>query len=126
MVAPPSRDRLRLSADPAFFGDAQLMNPESLVLAAASSCQMLSFLAAAARARVDVVAYEDDAEAVMPEDVRPVRITEIRLRPRITARSPATQRRILALSAVAHRECYVANTLSCEILLAPEVEILDS
>ena len=50
---------------------------------AASSCQMLWFLHLAAKSRIDVVAYEDDAGGVMPEDDEPVRITEITLRPRI-------------------------------------------
>src|SRR5690606_20575958 len=59
---------LTTSADPAFHGDAHLPNPEQLLLAAASSCQMLSFLGAAARAGVDVLDYRDDATAIMPTD----------------------------------------------------------
>ena len=49
-------------------GDPRLANPELLVLAAASSCQMLWFLHLAAKARIDVVAYEDQCEAEMPGD----------------------------------------------------------
>ncbi len=41
-------------------GDPRLANPELLVLAAASSCQMLWFLHLAAKARIDVVSYEDE------------------------------------------------------------------
>ena len=66
-----------MSADPAFRGDATRMNPEQLLVMAAASCQLLSFLAVAARARLDVVAYEDEAEAAMPEGDRPVRIVSI-------------------------------------------------
>src|SRR5215212_2170970 len=65
---------LNLSADPAFRGDGTTPNPEQLLLAAASSRQLLSFLACAARSRIDVIAYTDDAEAMMPEDDLPVRI----------------------------------------------------
>ena len=81
--APPAAAALTLSSDPAFRGDATLLNPEQLLLMAASSCQLLAFLAVAARARVDVLSYEDRAEAEMPEDDLPVRIKTIRLRPRI-------------------------------------------
>ena len=42
------------SSDAAFRGDASLPNPEQLLVAAASSCQMLSFLAAAARGRLHI------------------------------------------------------------------------
>jgi organic hydroperoxide reductase OsmC/OhrA len=52
-------DGLPLSADPHFRGDPERLNPEVLLVMAAASCQLLSFLAVAARARIDVVAYED-------------------------------------------------------------------
>ena len=79
-------------------GDPAMLNPEQLLLMAASSCQMLWFLHLAAKARVDVVAYEDDAEALMPEDEEPVRITEITLRPRITVDRRARARSACASS----------------------------
>ncbi|MEZ5182031.1 MAG: OsmC family protein [Acidimicrobiales bacterium] len=83
LTAPPARTGLELSSDPAFRGDPSRLNPEQLLVAAASSCQLLSFLAVAARARLDVVGYADDATAEMPEDDPPVRIVRIELRPRI-------------------------------------------
>lgn len=120
---PDVREPLALSADPAFRGDSALANPEQLLLAAASSCQMLSFLAVAARARLDVVSYTDEAEATMPEDDRPVRIATIVLRPRIRVRGddPDRVRRLVAL---AHDECYIANTLATPVLVEPEVDVL--
>lgn len=123
-TAPPAGAALRLSSDPAFGGDPSLLNPEALLLASASSCQLLSFLAVAARARLDVVAYEDEAEAIMPEDDRPVRVTEIRLRPRITVRGPVSEERIARLCEVAHRECFIANSVSSTITVTPEVVVL--
>jgi organic hydroperoxide reductase OsmC/OhrA len=110
---------LGLSSDPAFRGDPTRLNPEQLVLAAASSCQLLSFLAVAARARIDVIAYEDHASALMPEADRPVRITEIALRPTVTVRGDVSDERLAHLTEVAHRECYVANSLSSTITIAP-------
>jgi organic hydroperoxide reductase OsmC/OhrA len=71
------------------------------------------------------VSYRDDAEAVMPEDDRPIRITEIRLRPQITVRAPATERRVLDLADLAHRECFVANSLRSEIAVVPTVTVVD-
>ena len=119
---PPAEQALAMSSDPAFLGDPTLANPEQLLLAAASSCQLLSFLAYAARARIDVLAYEDEAEAVMPEDVTPMRITRITLRPRITVAADARTDRVLRLVERAHEACFVANTLNAEILLEPVVE----
>src|SRR6187200_379568 len=82
----PPTEVLTLSADPVFLGNPARLDPEELFVIAASSCQLLSFLAVAARARIDVVEYHDAAEGVMPDDVRPMRISEIVLRPRITVR----------------------------------------
>ena len=121
LAAPPARAVLDVSADPAFLGDPDLVNPEQLIVLAASSCQLLAFLALAARARIDVVAYEDDAEGVMPEDVRPMRITDVRLRPRITVRGPVSAERVASLADLAHRECYVANSLTTRVVVEPTV-----
>jgi len=112
-----------LSADPAFRGDPARSNPEQLLLAAAVSCQCLSFLAVAARARLDVVAYRDDATALMPENDPPVRITRIELRPQITLRDGDRPRpdeaRLGRLVDIAHRECYIANSLRTDVVIDP-------
>ena len=123
-VAAPAQAKLTLSSDPAFRGDPTLLNPEQLLVLAASSCQLLSFLAVAARAHVDVVGYEDRAEASMPEGDKPVRITEIRLRPRITVRGDVAEARVRRLVEVAHRECYIANSLSSNIAIEPTIEVV--
>lgn len=120
-TTPPADGAVRLSADPAFRGDPTLANPEQLVLLAASSCQLLSFLAVAARARLDVVGYEDDAEAEMDEAQPPTRITAIRLRPRITLATGPTEDRVRRLVAVAHRECFVARSLETPIVVDPAI-----
>jgi len=106
---------LSLSGDAAFLGDPSHLNPEQLIVLAASSCQLLSFLAVAARARIDVVAYEDEAVGFMPEDDPPVRLTRIELRPTITVTGDPTDAKLQRLVELAHRECYVANSLRTEI-----------
>jgi organic hydroperoxide reductase OsmC/OhrA len=120
--APPSRARLQLSGDPAFRGDPELVNPEQLLLIAASSCQLLSFLAIAARARINVVAYTDEAEAVMSEDSKPMRITRITLRPRIVIDGALDESRVRRYVELAHEHCFIANSLSTEIVLEPRIE----
>jgi organic hydroperoxide reductase OsmC/OhrA len=121
---PPAQTRFSLSADPTFGGDSERLNPEQLLLLAASSCQLLSFLAVAARGRIDVVAYDDVAEALMPEDERPIRISEISLHPTITVRPPVSEARVTRMVEVAHRECFIANSVACEITVTPTVTVL--
>ena len=103
-------------------GDPAVLNPEQLLLMAASSCQMLWFLHLASKARIDVVAYDDDASALMPQDSEPVRITEITLRPRITVEGEASEERIRKLVSTAHEHCFVANSLNSDVVLLPTVE----
>jgi organic hydroperoxide reductase OsmC/OhrA len=119
--APPARAKLQLSSDPAFRGDPAFLNPEQLLVMAAASCQLLSFLAVAARARVDVVDYRDDAEGEMPEEERPMRVTRITLRPRITVRGDVDEDRVRHLVEVGHRECFIANSLTSEVVVEPVV-----
>ncbi len=119
--APPSVAPLTLSGDPAFGGDPRLLNPEQLLVLAAASCQLLSFLAVAARARVEVVEYVDEAEGMMAESDLPVRITSIVLRPTIRVARGPTVGRVEHLVEVAHHECYVANSLRTPIEILPTV-----
>jgi organic hydroperoxide reductase OsmC/OhrA len=119
--ARPAEAVLELSADPAFRGRPERLNPEQLLVAAASSCQLLSFLALAARARIDVRGYEDRAEAQMPEDDAPVRITSIVLRPRITVARGPSEERVRRLVELAHQECYIANSLRSSLHVEAEV-----
>jgi organic hydroperoxide reductase OsmC/OhrA len=123
--APPAPATLQLSSDPAFRGDPALLNPEQLLVLAASSCQLLSFLAVAARARIDVIEYRDDAEGEMPEDDTPMRITRITLRPQIVVWEDVSEARVRHLVEVAHRECFIANSLTTEVVVEPDISIID-
>ncbi len=114
---------LRVSADAAFRGDPSLANPEAMLVAAASSCQLLSFLSEAARAGVEVIDYDDEAEGRMPEAERPIRITEIVLRPRVVARG-GSREEIERLLHRAHDRCYIANSLTSTVTLEPTVELV--
>ena len=123
--APPAPATLQLSSDPAFRGDPALLNPEQLLVLAVSSCQLLSFLAVAARARIDVIEYRDEAEGEMPEDDPPMRITRITLRPQIVVWEDVSEARVRHLVEVAHRECFIANSLATEVVVEPDISIIE-
>jgi organic hydroperoxide reductase OsmC/OhrA len=119
--APPAEQEVRLTTGESK-GDAAILNPEQLLVMAASSCQMLSFLHVAAKARIDVVAYEDEASGVMPEDVEPMHITEITLRPRIVVAGEVNEERVRKLVDTAHEHCFVANSLTSKMTIESTVE----
>ncbi|MGH8281035.1 MAG: OsmC family protein [Gammaproteobacteria bacterium] len=121
LTAPPAERALDMSSDPAFRGDSARLNPEQLLVMAAASCQMLSFLAIAARARIDVVEYGDKAEGLMPEDDKPMRITRIILRPHIVIQGQMDEARVRQFILTAHEHCFIANSLKTEIEIQPEI-----
>lgn len=120
-TAPPAEQELTLTTGESQGNPAHL-NPEQLVVMAASSCQLLWFLHLAAKARIEVIEYEDDAEGVMPADDLPLRLTRIVLRPRIVVRQGPTEERVKHLADLAHHECYIANSLKSDMLLEPRIE----
>lgn len=118
-TAPPAEQQVRLTTGERK-GDPRILNPEQLVVMAASSCQMLWFLHLAAKARIDVVAYEDEAAATMPEDEG---LSEIVLRPRVVLGAEASVERVLKLLNTAHEHCNIAKSLRTPITIEPRVEL---
>jgi organic hydroperoxide reductase OsmC/OhrA len=124
LTAPPAKTSITLSSDPTFRGDPSLLNPEQLLVMAVASCQMLTFLALAAKRRLDVVEYADQAEGVMPDADKPVRITRILLKPRILLKGPADPGTVESLLKLAHGHCFIANSIKSDIRIEPEIVIL--
>jgi organic hydroperoxide reductase OsmC/OhrA len=120
VIAPPAVQRLALSADPAFRGDPDLLNPEQLLLTAASSCQLLSFLGEAARAGVEILSYEDEASACL--DTERGRLDAIRLAVTVRVAAGTDPEAVRELTARAHRACYVANSLAVPVDIETVVE----
>lgn len=122
---PPATEPFALSADPHFRGDATRANPEQLLVLAASSCQLLSFLHVAATAKLDVLDYTDDAEGVMPADSQPMRLTRITLRPKVLVAPGSDVSRFEELMHEAHEGCFIANSLKTEVVVEPTIEIAE-
>ena len=56
------------SAAKEYRGDPERVNPEEALVAALSSCHMLTFLAVAAKRKVSLDSYEDDAVGVLEKN----------------------------------------------------------
>ena len=105
------------TAAPAFRGDPKRVDPEAAFVAALSSCHMLTFLAIAARRRLVVDAYEDDAVGFLEKnDAGKLAMTRVVLRPRVRFGGAAPGADAIAdLHARAHRECFIANSVKTEV-----------
>jgi organic hydroperoxide reductase OsmC/OhrA len=108
------------SASPHVVGERAVqaaVDPEEMLVAALSSCHMLSFLHLARVAGFAVAAYNDHAEGVL-EEIAPGRqaITKVRLRPKIEwAGAPPTKEELDRLHHQAHEACFIANSVKTEV-----------
>jgi organic hydroperoxide reductase OsmC/OhrA len=113
---------LDASAAPEFRGRAELPNPEEALVAALSSCHMLTFLAVAARRRFTVESYQDDAVGHMEKNADgKLAITRVELRPRIRfsgEKQPGAEE-LAKMHEVSHRECFIANSVRTEVSVVP-------
>jgi organic hydroperoxide reductase OsmC/OhrA len=106
---------------PAPWADPAAVDPEEAFVASTSACHMLFFLDYARRAGVIVTSYEDEAEGLMEkEDDGKTRITRITLRPRIVYGDVAPTEEMLGeLHHKAHEACFIANSITSEIIIEP-------
>lgn len=109
---------LRASAAPEYGGEPEHTNPEEGLVAAVAGCHMLTFLFVAARRGYAVTRYEDDPVGTLGKNADGrMAITQIRLRPRIAFggdKQPGAEE-LTKLHEAAHRNCFIANSLSCEV-----------
>ncbi len=116
---------LQGSAAPDFKGDATKTNPEEAFTAALSACHMLTFLAIAARKRLVVDAYTDEAEGVLEKNAQgKLAMTRVVLRPRVkfapgTSVDAAT---FAHLHEAAHQNCFIALSVLTDVQVEPVQE----
>ena len=106
------------SAAPAYLGNPQRVDPETAFVAALSSCHMLTFLAVASNKGFVVDSYEDNAVGRLEKNVDgKFAITRVELHPKISysGDKQPTQADIDWLHDKAHRECFIANSVTAQI-----------
>ena len=120
-ITNPGKHPLAVSSAPEYAGDAARWNPEDLLGSALATCHMLTFLALCAKAKVEVVGYEDHAEAVLDAVDKVTRITLVYLRPVIRVTRGTSMAKVIELFEKAHKYCFVANSVTCEAVMEPRV-----
>jgi organic hydroperoxide reductase OsmC/OhrA len=114
---------LDASSAPEYRGRAELPNPEEALVAALSSCHMLTFLAIAARRRFVVESYQDDAVGHMEKNAAGrLAVTRVELRPRIrfSGDKQPDAAELARLHELSHRECFIANSVTTEVSVVAE------
>ena len=96
------------------------VDPEEALVAAASSCHMLTFLYVAATRGFRIDSYEDNAEGVMEKlDDGRQWVSKITLHPEIewAGETLPTRAEIDEMHHASHEQCYIANSIKSEVVV---------
>jgi organic hydroperoxide reductase OsmC/OhrA len=97
------------------------VDPEEAFVAAISSCHMLTFLGIAAKKRFVVDLYEDKALGIMTKNENgKLFVSKVTLDPTIefSGDKLPTPEQIADMHHLAHKECFIANSVLTEISVA--------
>ena len=111
------------SSDPTFRGDATRHNPEDMLVAALSTCHMLSYLHMATVAGVVVTAYADAAEGSMATEGDGGRFVEVVLHPVVTITAASDPAKAEAAHEAAHHACFIANSVNFPVRCEPRIVV---
>jgi len=119
------------SAPPDALGHPGLLTPEDAFVAAANTCIMMMFLWAAERFKLKLLSYECRAEGTKRVELDRTEIfTHLRFRPVIRIAVGDEDPKVVATRArralqSAQKYSLVANSVKSEIVIEPEIEILN-
>lgn len=102
----------------------RFLDPEEAFVGSLSSCHLLSFLAAAAKAGFQVVRYDDDAIGFLDKNEQGrISVMRVLLQPVVTfgAEKKPTLDELRQLHEKANRDCYIANSVKTQITIEPRV-----
>lgn len=112
---------VKASSAPTYFGDPAGVDPEEMLVAALSSCHMLTFLAVAAKSGYVVERYEDHPVGFLEKNAEGrLAVTRASLHPRIEfggdkrPDAPTIER----MHAKAHANCFIANSVRTVVTIA--------
>lgn len=108
---------LRASSAPEYAGDPTRTNPEEALVAAVSSCHMLTFLAVASKRGFKVTSYTDKASGSLGKNAEGrLAVTDIVLRPKIAFAGAAPGAdELTKLHEAAHRNCFIGNSITATV-----------
>ncbi|QYJ79764.1 OsmC family protein [Shewanella acanthi] len=113
-----SGQTIQASSAPEYKGNEQFINPEESLLAALSSCHMLTFLAIAHLKRLPVKSYVDDATAELGKnEAGKLAVTKMVLTPKVVFADgiEVSDDVLEKIHEKAHANCFIANSLATEV-----------
>jgi organic hydroperoxide reductase OsmC/OhrA len=110
------------SSAPAFVGNPEALNPETLLVGSLSSCHMLTFLAICAKRGYVVDHYDDAASGLLDKNAEGrMAITRITLRPKavFSGEKQPNAEELAKLHERAHANCFIGSSIRSEVAVEP-------
>lgn len=114
--------KLNISSAPDFIRNPEFQSPEELLVAAVSSCYLLTFLSIAAKKGFVVDGYVDDATCILSKVGNKQAITQVNLRPVIAFDKDhkPDMDSMTQIFEAAREHCFIANSLTATIFVNPQ------
>ncbi len=110
--------KIQTSSAATYLGNAALPNPEELLIAAVSSCFMLTFLAIAAKSKFIIDQYQDQATGILDKNPEgKLAITHIELNPKINfgGNKKPDDKTLQQMLQKSHAHCFITNSVKAEV-----------
>jgi peroxiredoxin-like protein len=122
--SPVLNEKIEVATPPEFNkGIPGIWTPEHLLVAAADSCLMTTFLAIAENSGLDFVRFDSKALGKLEKVDGKYLISEIELTPRLEIRSEATREKALKVLQKSEAACLISNSIKARVTLKPEIFI---
>lgn len=122
LLAAAGKQTIAGSAPGVFGGDASRYNPEELLMLSLSECHMLTYLAIAAKKRMGILKYEDNATGTLgPGASGKTQMVDVLLRPRVTVAKGTNLDDAQRMHEKAHANCFMANSVNFAVRYEPVV-----
>jgi organic hydroperoxide reductase OsmC/OhrA len=115
-----SGQHVNASSAAEYSGNSGFVNPEESLLAALSSCHMLTFLTIVHLKRLPVVSYSDHAHAELGKNAHgKLFVNKMTLNPKVVFAegTEVSDEIIEKIHEKAHVNCFIANSLNCETVV---------
>ena len=115
--------KIAVSCPPEFGGPDGFISPEDLFVGSIAVCLMATFLSLAYRAKLEFTSYSSNSEGVMEfvESKNDYAFSKVVVRPTVRISNIANKEKILELLEKAHKTCPVGLSVTCEVVLEPQV-----
>ena len=125
MSSPALYDSIEVATPPEFpKGIAGIWSPDHLLVAAANSCLMTTFLAIAENSGLEFVGFHSKASGKLEKIDGKYLISEIELSPQLQIKSEAFRDKALKVLEKSESACLISNSVKSRIIFKPEISVV--